>query len=189
MRGDRKLAFDEIIVSFAKKIFTNKRTCMTLDHYASLSNVRLGGRVAHKSVFIHPRVMGFSRQFGGHRSVRGTLGRTRTSMRCMRTMRRFSGNSFREFLRRFFLTVRSHCSVRGPLVGEFVHGGLKVVGGLGIRGGQLGSRFRMRHGGLRGCTHRCCLVKGRYVVRTRSSHTTVTGCSGTVRLGPSCAST
>lgn len=162
---------------------------MTLDHYASLRKVRLGGPVDHTSVFIHPRVIDFSKEFGGQRTVSGTLGRTRTSIRCTTTTHTFSGKSFRAYLRRFFLTVRSHCSVRGPTTQELVHEGLKIIGLLQRRGEGLRTRVRTRGGDLRGCTQRCLLVKGRYVARTRSIQTTLTGCSGTVRLCPRCVST
>lgn len=189
MRGDRKLAFGQMIVSFAKKIFTKKRTCMTLDHYASLSNVRLGQQVSRTSIFIQPRVIDFTRHFGSGRAFRETVGRTRTSVRCMTSMGTFSGNGFTRFLRTFFGTVRDQCSVRGPLVRHFVHQGLNVVGQLGRRGQLLGRRVRRRQRGLRGCTQRCCLVKGRYVAGTRSPETTRTGCSGTLRLCPRCIST
>lgn len=177
------------MVSFAKKMFTNKRTCITLDHYASLSNVRLGGPVGQTSVFIHPRVIGFTKQFGGQRTVSGTLGRTRTSIRCTTTTHTFGGNSVRRYLRRFFHTVRSHCSVRGPIPHHLVHQGLNVVGALGRRGGGLGRRVQRRRRHLHRCTRRCLLVKGRYVARTRSVHTTLTGCSGTLDLSPGCVST
>lgn len=189
MRGDRKLAFDHIIVSFAKKIFTKKRTCITLDHYASLRNVRLGGPVGQTSIFMQRRVIGFTRHFGGQRTVSGTLGRTRTSIRCMTTTHTFSHKSVRRYLRRFFHTVRSHCSVRGPTPHQLVHQGLRMVGALHRRGQRLGRRVQTRRRCLGGCTHRCLLVNGRYVARTRSTHTTLTGCSGTLRLCPSCVST
>lgn len=172
-----------MIVSFANNIFTNKRTCMTLDHYASLRNVRLGGPVDHTSMFIHPRVIDFSRHFGGHATVSHTLGRTRTSIRCITTTGTFSGKSFNAFLSRFFGTVRSHCSVRGPGIRHLVHQGLGVVGHLGRRGHTLGRTTLRGRGTLMGCTHRCVLVNSRYLGRS-VGRTTVGGCRGTIALYP-----
>lgn len=190
MRGDRNLAFGRIGVSFAKKIFTNNRACITLSHYADLRNVDLRRPVHRDRVFIHGRIGRFTHRCGGRGAVRATLARDGTSERCRSTMGTCSGNSVRTTLSGFFLTVRDHCSVRRPLTGHFVQGGLGGIGRLRTRGRQLHrivGRGSRRGGGRRGflghLTARCIVVNGRYRGRN-VGRTTIAGCEGTLALCP-----